>query len=140
MDYSSYLSMTGREDNKNTYIGFLIDVAQYTLEQAEDYSKLYYNDDGTLKEDVKEDKEKTKYNGWTNRDTWLVMLWINNDYKNYMRLKHKVEGIGTNKKLKDLNCCELMSWLKGFHYGDKIDWHYVNMNEVKEAILEDFEN
>ena len=77
-----------------------------------------------------------KYNGWTNRDTWLVMLWIYNDYDNYMRLTHKVGGIGTDKKLADMNCCELMGWLRRLKYGDEIDWGKVNMEEVKEAILE----
>lgn len=80
------------------------------------------------------------YNGWSNRDTWLVMLWVNNDYNNYMRLEHKIKGIGTDKKLKDLNCCELMAWLKRLHYGDEIDWHNVNITEVKEALLEEVED
>ena len=26
------------------------------------------------------------YNGWCNRDTWLVMLWLNNDYENYQNI------------------------------------------------------
>jgi hypothetical protein len=58
VDYSSYLSITRKEDNKNTYIGFLIDVPKYTIEEAENYSRLFYNDDGTLKEEVKKAKIK----------------------------------------------------------------------------------
>ena len=80
----------------------------------------------------------TTYNGWTNRDTWLVMLWIDNDEKNYNATKHKVEGIGTNKPFKDLNCCETMEWLKRLHYGDEINWHNVNINEIREAILDGY--
>jgi 16S rRNA U1498 N3-methylase RsmE len=26
----------------------------------------------------------TGYNGWTNRDTWLVPLWVDNDYGTYI--------------------------------------------------------
>lgn len=79
----------------------------------------------------------SKYNGWSNRDTWLVMLWVNNDYNNYMRVTHKVAGIGTDKKLADMTCCELQTWLRRLHYGDEINWSKVNMEEVKEALLEE---
>lgn len=82
--------------------------------------------------------EFENYNGWTNRDTWLVMLWIENTYENYTRIEHKVKGIGTNKKLEDLTCCELMEWLKRFNYGDKINWNKVNLVEIKQTLLEEF--
>lgn len=79
-----------------------------------------------------------KYNGWTNRDTWLVKLWLDNDRDNNTALDHKVRGIGTNKLFKDLNCCETMGWLRRLHYGDEINWHNVNIEELREAILEEY--
>ena len=78
------------------------------------------------------------YNGWSNRDTWLVNLWLGNDYNNYMRVQHKIKGIGTNKKLKDFTCCELENWLRRLHYGDKINWSLVNINEIRESLLEEY--
>jgi hypothetical protein len=27
--------------------------------------------------------DQAKYNGWTNRETWLVNLWLNNDISYY---------------------------------------------------------
>ena len=80
-----------------------------------------------------------KYNGWTNKDTWLVKLWADNDYNNYIAVQHKIQGIGTDKKFKDLTCCETMDWLKKLHYGDKINWHNVNIQEIRDAILEEVE-
>ena len=78
-----------------------------------------------------------KYNGWTNRDTWLVKLWLDNDYNNYIRVLHKIKGIGIDTKLEDLNCCQLTSWLKRLHYGDKINWNLVNINEIKKSLSEE---
>lgn len=83
--------------------------------------------------------ENEKYNGWTNRDTWLVMLWLNNDEKNYRRLLHIVNGIGVSKRLRDLTDIELLEKLKTFNYGDEINWNKVNLTELKEIILEDYE-
>ena len=80
-----------------------------------------------------------KYNGWTNRYTWLVMLWLENDEGNYRRINNMRAGIGTNRKLKDLTCCELQNKLRRCHYGDTIDWHNVNMDEIKDALINEWE-
>jgi len=77
-----------------------------------------------------------KYNGWSNRDTWLVILWIENDYNNYIRKENKIKGLGSSKKLIDLSEIEFTIWLKNLHYGDKINWNNVNFQEIKKALLE----
>lgn len=82
--------------------------------------------------------DNEKYNGWTNRDTWLVILWIENDYNNYMRKEHKIKGLGSSKKLIDLSENEFITWIKKLHYGDKINWNNVNFQEIKKSLLEDF--
>lgn len=76
-----------------------------------------------------------KYNGWTNRDTWLVNLWLNNDEKNYKRLTNSIKGIGCVKlaKCSDLS---LINRLKQYYYGDKINWNNVNVSEIREMLLE----
>ncbi len=33
----------------------------------------------------------TTYNGWSNRETWLVSLWLNNDESLYSQLLEAVE-------------------------------------------------
>jgi hypothetical protein len=79
------------------------------------------------------------YNGWTNRDTWLVAVWLENDYNNYLRLEHKSKGIGTNVKLKDMSCCEKSQWIRQLHYGDKINWNKVNYQEIISEVLCQYE-
>lgn len=76
-----------------------------------------------------------KYNGWTNRDTWLVMLWLNNDYNNYLILK---EYYRVYKSFDGINFKGVMPLYGYFNFGDPIDWNEVNFDEVIEALNDDF--
>ena len=78
--------------------------------------------------------ENVDYNGWTNRDTWLVMLWLNNDYENYQKITRIVNN--TNK-LQDLSNNELYIELKDFNYGDKINFNNINLDEIRQALIEE---
>ena len=72
------------------------------------------------------------YNGWCNRDTWLVMLWLNNDYENYQRI---TRIINNTNNLEDLSDLELYGELKDFNYGDKIDFKRVDIDEIREGLI-----
>lgn len=79
------------------------------------------------------------YNGWTNRDTWLVALWLDNDRNNYERAIGVVNGVGRAKKLADYTDLELWEKLKDtrlFKYGDEINWNNVNIQEIREKLEE----
>lgn len=72
-----------------------------------------------------------KYNGWTNRDTWLVALWIDNDRTNY-------KTVGRNKdnflKYSDEAFRKTLSYL---NYGsDEVDFSQVDLDEIREVIQE----
>jgi hypothetical protein len=75
-----------------------------------------------------------KYNGWANRDTWLVALWIDNDRHNYewaKRHAHKLLKMNKNQLLTTLN-----THLK---IEDSVNWSKVNVTEIKRAIKENIE-
>lgn len=80
-------------------------------------------------------KNEELYNGWTNRDTWLVMLWLNNDYENYCGIKRIVENTNGLKNISDM---QLYGLLKDFHYGDKVNFNNINLDEIRTALKEDF--
>lgn len=72
------------------------------------------------------------YNGWCNRDTWLVLLWLNNNYENYVRI---TRIINNTNKLQDLSDLELYGELKDFYYGNKINFKNVDIDEVRYGLL-----
>ena len=70
------------------------------------------------------------FNGWKNRDTWLVALWIDNDVKNY-------QTIFQNRK-HFLNYTDeaLLKSLQNLNYGDKINFSKVDVNDIRDVIKE----
>lgn len=53
-----------------------------------------------------------QYNGWRNRETWLINLWFGDD-------NPEVEAI---KEYFEEEVEKLPSFLKDFIYGSSIDW------------------
>jgi hypothetical protein len=69
-----------------------------------------------------------KYNGWSNYDTWLVNLWLMNDEHNYNSFRRLDED-----EVNEMTLTDLEEW---FYYGDDIDFDVVNINEIRESIIE----
>lgn len=42
IDYFSYLRLCGLKDTQATFIDYLIEVAGYTYEKAQEYSNIFY--------------------------------------------------------------------------------------------------
>lgn len=45
--------------------------------------------------------EETTYNGWANRETWLVDLWLTNDQKIYDTIHHLVHNAEADYRAAD---------------------------------------
>ena len=76
------------------------------------------------------------FNGWTNYDTWLVALWLDNDYNNYQRIINKTKGLGTDLPYKDMLYTDKVLFVKSLHFGDKIKWHNVDFHQIIEKLNE----
>ncbi len=83
-------------------------------------------------------KVKTDYNGWKNRQTWNVALWINNDYGLYQSAKEYVQSHPKERKL----YAGFVKWagLSDTSTPDNIKWNgskldYKRLNEMMRDLL-----
>lgn len=84
-----------------------------------------------------ENLENEKYNGWENRDTWLVALWLNNTQEVYEYVKNNKITIA-NKMNNKQNARMFLRWLFiNFNVRtDRIIYKNVNVQEIKNCILD----
>ena len=51
-------------------------------------------------------KTNTTYNGWSNRETWVVNLWLNNEPYSYDMLQHIIKAFdGIGEQAEELERC-----------------------------------
>lgn len=51
-------------------------------------------------------KVKSTYNGWSNRETWVVNLWLNNEPYSYDMLQHIIKAFDTvSEQAEELENC-----------------------------------
>ena len=82
--------------------------------------------------DMKSDK-KTKYLGWSNYETWNVMLWINNTYELYSTVDYilkQASQIPTYAEVIHMLGLENSMTGDGIHFLDK----NLNHNELNETL------
>jgi len=71
-----------------------------------------------------------KHNGWSNYDTWKVIVYLDNTRSNYDKVK-AVKKILLKAKKKPL-----INWLRKYlnFSGDTINWSNVSSTDLKKAI------
>ena len=56
-----------------------------------------------------------KYNGWTNRETWLVNLWCGDNWET-------PDDVQASKEFIEDTITELPSWIQDFIYQGAVNW------------------
>ena len=72
------------------------------------------------------------YNGFTNRDTWLVALWLNNDEYNYRSVKAFYNILAGSDSIMLRSSFESGLW----NFGDKINFSKVDYKTIARVIKE----
>lgn len=65
-----------------------------------------------------------KYNGWTNRETWLVNIWFGDFWET-------AEDVEASREQIETEIQALPNWIQDFIYEDSINW-----DELKESVDE----
>ena len=73
------------------------------------------------------------YNGWTNRETWLVNLWYNPEYKRTIDYLEETLQDEFNDML------EAQFGTSSHIYADMIDFHAINWDELREHLSDEEE-
>ena len=79
--------------------------------------------------------EQNKYNGWTNYETWLVNLWLNNEEESERELRHISRMSKSAEKLREWvqdMVCEDGGSLKGDLINTALN--AVNWQEIVETV------
>ena len=91
-------------------------------------------------DDITHMENNTPYNGWTNRATWNLMLWISNDesaYHFFRDLYRTIGGEVIEERIRAVRC-DAYQWY-GHTTPDGYSLSMVNWEEVVEHLDEDFE-
>jgi hypothetical protein len=88
------------------------------------------------------------YNGWSNYETWVMKLWIDNEQWSYSEVTSYIE----DHKEEELGTDDLAEWLKGFADQAYLEplkitgpaddllqsaWSEIDWYEIAEAYLEE---
>jgi hypothetical protein len=86
---------------------------------------------------MKANQKDTTYNGWSNRATWNVSLWLNNDEGLYRALRDVLRHAHTIAAAADAieQLCEDL-WPDG-KTPDGDNWREADFREIGKAELED---
>lgn len=73
------------------------------------------------------------YNGWKNRATWLVSLWLNNDENLYYAVKHVPKTAFYIRAFVEFTAYEMCA---GFRedIGDNPDWEIIDWERIAETM------
>ena len=74
------------------------------------------------------DTTETTYNGWANRSTWLIPLWVDNDYDTYCAKLAMLEDLDGPVSGHDAFAIAVQLW----HGTDEVDWDVVDWDRIAE--------